>query len=91
MIRKLLVTIFLFAAISAQSQSVNELIDMGKGYIHKTENIDTIYVYQFPPRFSFALTNKLQMVGFFAYADFKMFEVIPATSVSYLEIGRAHV
>ena len=67
-----------------QSQSVNELIDMGKGYIHKTENIDTNYVYQFPPRISFALTNKLQMVGFFAYSDFKMFDVIPATSVSYL-------
>ena len=67
-----------------QSQSVNELIDMGKGYINKTENIDTNYVYQFPPRISFALTNKLQMVGFFAYSDFKMFDVIPATSVSYL-------
>ncbi|MBO7460777.1 MAG: DUF4421 family protein [Bacteroidales bacterium] len=84
MTKKFSIVIFLFAAISVQSQSVSELIDLGKGYIHKTENIDTNYVYQFPPRFSFALTSKLQMVGFFAYSDFKMFDVIPASSVSYL-------
>ena len=82
-----LLLFLVFMAFSTQGQNVNDLIDMGKGYIDKHENIDTVYVYQFPARFSFALTSKLQMVGFFAYSDFKMFEVIPATSMSYLGEG----
>lgn len=57
---------------------------MGKDYINKPVNADSTYIYQLPARFSFALTNKLQMIGFLAYSEFKIFESIPASSTSYL-------
>ena len=86
--KKIISIVFLFfTTILVQGQTINELVDMGKGFIAKPEDIDTNYVYQLPARFSFALTNKVQMVGFFAYANFKVLDTIPAQSLSYLGEG----
>ena len=86
--KKLLLSFFLFViAISAKAQGVDYYIEMGKDFVEKPKNIDTNYVYQYPPRLSLALTGKIQQVGFMAYSDFKLYDVIPGSSVSYLDEG----
>lgn len=84
MIRKLSVFLLVFIAFSGQAQTISKLVNMGKDYINKPVNADSTYIYQLPARFSFALTNKLQMIVFLAYSEFKIFESIPASSTSYL-------
>jgi len=71
-----------------RSQNVNDYVEMGKDYIGKKHDVDSLYIYQPEPRFSFALTGKAQQVGFFSYANFNLnfFDqlILPSESVSYL-------
>ena len=82
--RFLLFLILFITAISAHSQGIGHYIDLGKAFIDKPENIDSTRIYQLPARFCFALKGSIQKVGFVAIADFKLFEILPSESTSYL-------
>lgn len=82
---KLLILLLFFTAISAEAQKLNEYKQMGIRMLNKKNDVDSTYIYQPPARFSFALTNKLQQVGFNALADFKFLETLPSESRSSLK------
>ena len=79
----LLVLLF-FTSCFSYAQTFEEIVEMGKSFIDKPEDIDSVYLYQLPARFCVALTSISQMTGFFAYADFKFLEYFPSQSLSYL-------